>query len=200
MIKGMFALVILFLLIGFISCTCNESQIDINSANITELDKIINVGPVIAQNIINSRPFNSIDDLINVSRIGNITLNEIKQQGLACVSEERVEEQEAEIIKNATLKEASEKETQEKNITNLLEQEKRAVDDAKTEETEQILNNSIIELSPLNLDSLNSKGIKSENDKEILKRRLSLFGLTTLGLILGVLLLIKLRKKKNEYI
>jgi competence ComEA-like helix-hairpin-helix protein len=59
--------------------------IDINTASSEELQKIYGVGPVIAQRIIEARPFSSIDDLIKVKGIGEKTLQKIKEQGLACV-------------------------------------------------------------------------------------------------------------------
>lgn len=83
--RGLLFLSILAM-ISIISAQCNETQIDINSASMEELDNLTGIGPVIAQNIINARPFNSVDDLINVSRIGNKTLEKIKSQGLACVT------------------------------------------------------------------------------------------------------------------
>ena len=86
MIKGGAILVLAVFLISNVLAQCNETQININSASLEELDNLTGIGPVIAQNIINARPFSSVDDLLNVSRIGNKTLEKIKQQGLACVS------------------------------------------------------------------------------------------------------------------
>jgi len=43
------------------------------------------VGPVIGQRIIDARPFSSVDDLLRVSGIGPITLQEMKDQGLVYV-------------------------------------------------------------------------------------------------------------------
>ncbi len=61
------------------------SLIDINTAPSEELEKIIGIGPVLAQRTIEARPFNSLDDLIKVKGIGEITLQKIKDQGLAWV-------------------------------------------------------------------------------------------------------------------
>src|SRR3989344_670040 len=90
-------------LISLISAQCNSNQININTASLTELDKLSGIGPVKAQNIINTRPFNSIDDLINVSGIGEITLENIKSQGLACVGEIILQENTAQEKTNDTL-------------------------------------------------------------------------------------------------
>lgn len=61
------------------------SLIDINTAPLEELEKIIGIGPVLAQRIIEARPFSSLDDLIKVKGIGEITLQKIKDQALAWV-------------------------------------------------------------------------------------------------------------------
>ena len=60
-------------------------KIDINTASYGELQEIKGVGPIIAQKIINARPFFSLDDLIKVSGIGETKLEDIKNQGLAWV-------------------------------------------------------------------------------------------------------------------
>jgi competence ComEA-like helix-hairpin-helix protein len=79
-------LFLIFLIFPLISAECKEGQVDINSAPIEELDKIIWIGPKTAEAIISSRPFNSLDDLINIKGIGEKKLADIKNQGLACVS------------------------------------------------------------------------------------------------------------------
>ena len=68
------------------------SSIDINTAPLEELEEIIGIGPVLAQRIIEARPFDSLDDLIKVKGIGEKTLQKIKDQGLARVgSQEELE-------------------------------------------------------------------------------------------------------------
>jgi len=65
------------------------SLIDINTASSEELEKIIGIGPALAQRIIETRPFNSLDDLIKVKGIGEIILQKIKDQGLAWVGPQK---------------------------------------------------------------------------------------------------------------
>ncbi len=64
-------------------------NININIASKEELQKIAGVGPVLAQRIINNRPFYSIYDLIKVSGIGEITLQKIINQSCAYVENDR---------------------------------------------------------------------------------------------------------------
>lgn len=62
-----------------------ESEcIDINTASIEELVKIIHISQTRAEELINLRPFNSIDDLTRISGIGPASVNAIKEQGLVC--------------------------------------------------------------------------------------------------------------------
>lgn len=96
---GKVIIIFLFVcLISQINASCSDNQIDINSASLEELDKIIWVGPSTAEKIISTRPFESVDNLIDVSGIGEIKLNAIKEQGLACVEDKEKEEEESEEI------------------------------------------------------------------------------------------------------
>lgn len=58
-------------------------KVDINHASVEELDLLYGVGSVIAERIIESRPYESVDDLINVKGIGNVILQKIKNQNVA---------------------------------------------------------------------------------------------------------------------
>ena len=60
-------------------------RVNINTASLKELQKITGVGPVIAQRIIEERPFYSLSDLIRVKGIGSVTLEKIVAQGCAYV-------------------------------------------------------------------------------------------------------------------
>lgn len=59
--------------------------ININTASLQQLDNLQGIGPVLAQRIIDARPFSSVDDLIKVKGIGQKVLEKIKEQGLACI-------------------------------------------------------------------------------------------------------------------
>ncbi len=72
-------LIIFIFLINLVS-----GCVDINSASVEELDKIIYIGEARAKAIIEARPFESIDDLIKVRGIGEKILEKIKKQGLVC--------------------------------------------------------------------------------------------------------------------
>ena len=78
-------IVILSLLFLFTPVVFATEKIDINTASLEQLDKIIGIGPVLAQRIIETRPFYSVDDLIKVEGIGEKTLQKIKDQDLAYV-------------------------------------------------------------------------------------------------------------------
>lgn len=66
-----------------------EDCIDINTASAQELEKIVHIGASRAQQIINLRtqkPFESIEDLVRVKGIGEKSVQDIRQEGLACVN------------------------------------------------------------------------------------------------------------------
>lgn len=87
-----------FLLLSLSSLLCFTSvlasdKIDINSAPQDRLTEITGVGPVLSQRIIEERPFSSIDDLTRVKGIGEITLQKIKEEGLAYVQIQKPKEE-----------------------------------------------------------------------------------------------------------
>jgi beta-lactamase superfamily II metal-dependent hydrolase len=68
-----------------ISSGCRDGQVDINRASLTALQEISQVGPARARQIVQLRPFASVDDLVRVDGIAEGTLAIIKAQDLACV-------------------------------------------------------------------------------------------------------------------
>lgn len=182
MIKIVLSVFIIILCLSLISGDCNETQININSASLEELDNLTGVGPVIAQNIINSRPFNSVDDLIKVPRIGNKTLEKIKQQGLACISNE------SNNVQNNSLNESSNLQIDSiNNITNINPQQNFV--------SSQIVKKPITaEIIVLN----NSKDIKSSENVWNLNK-IATYGFIAFSILIVILFLIKFRKRKTEF-
>jgi len=178
MIKGVGIFVLMIFLFSGISASCNETQIDINTANLTELQKITQIGLSRAQAIIDSRPFSSVDDLARISGIGNGTrLNQIKQQGLACVS-----------------KETQTKENLSETNETIEDEEEESIPKNNSGYTPKKTTEAIT-LTPIALN------IKSDEDKEILKKNLALGGVITFCIGFGALFLLKFarRRKENEF-
>jgi len=175
--KRLLVFILIFLIsISIISALCEEGQVDINDASKEELDNLYGIGPVKAKEIINSRPFESIDELIKVYGIGEVTLKKIKEQGLACVNEEteKIEEdEEKNEVKNYT------------NSHNDLRTEPELIYDEEIEEEN-------IELSTI---KLNTKTIKTENNKENPdKSNYVKYGFIAFCILLGFLFMLKKRK------
>ena len=64
---------------------CQPGQVDINSAGFDELQLIIHIGPVRAEEMLAVRPFSSVDAMERIDGIGPARLADIKAQGVACV-------------------------------------------------------------------------------------------------------------------
>ena len=66
----------------------NSGCVNINSASLEELQQIVHIGSTRAQELISLRPFESVNDMARIDGIalGKARLNEIKAEGLACVS------------------------------------------------------------------------------------------------------------------
>src|SRR3989339_665007 len=156
---------------------CNEGQIDINSATLEELDSISGIGPVKAQAIIDTRFYETLDDLINVKGIGEVTLQNIK-----------IEENKSIEIESVDINSEESKDYY-KLIREDLEQEKI------------IENSSIEKLEVINLNNLNTKDIKTDEvNKELKKSNYSVYGLIGFSILLCCLFLIKkYQVKKNEF-
>ncbi len=120
-------ILLLIIFVPIISAVCEDNQIDINSASLEELDELTGIGPVYAGRIVESRPFESLEDLIEVNGIGEITLQKIKDQGLACVvgDDEEIKEEVIEEDREEVIEEDREKEVAEENILSLNDIEKK---------------------------------------------------------------------------
>jgi len=177
-------LLLFIILISNVYALCEEGQIDINSASKENLMGIKYLGGkgIMAQRVIDARPFESVNDLARVGGIGNGTrLNQIKTQNLACV-----DEQEEENIQDEEPEEKPETiEVYAEEIKNTTKEEAK-----------------IIILTPLTTSNpSNPKDIKSEIDKEELnKNKLAIYGLIVFCILLVFLFIFKKRnKEKNEF-
>lgn len=59
--------------------------IDVNSSTFEQVQEIVHIGPARAEDLINLRPYNSVDDLSKINGIGPARIEDIKSQGLACI-------------------------------------------------------------------------------------------------------------------
>jgi competence protein ComEA len=53
-------------------------RVNINTATLTELESIPGIGPALAQKIVASRPYESVDELIEISGIGPKSLESLR--------------------------------------------------------------------------------------------------------------------------
>lgn len=83
--KFVFLLLAVIAISSVYAASCGTGKVDINSASEEALTEIVHIGPARAEQIVNLRPFESVDDLIRVSGIGEIYLENIKSQDVACV-------------------------------------------------------------------------------------------------------------------
>lgn len=194
---------IIFLLFIFlvesILASCSEGQIDINSATLTELDAIYGVGNATAQNIIDSRPFDSIEDLIKVTYIGETKLEKIKEEGLACVEEDsNSEEKEIDSEEQEDL--SSSKDPSEEDEEEIEENLEDKVIELN-EEIEKKSQKKETELETIELNSATSQTIKSGNYmKSLSEKNYAKYGLGLFCVLLGGLFAIrKSRLRKNEF-
>ncbi len=170
---------ILFFMIVFlianICSNCEEGQIDINSASASELEELDGVGEKISQYIIDEQPFDSVDELIEVYRIGEVTLEKIKKQGLACVNDDEEDNE----------KEDEKKETKKKLI---IEEEV-----AQKNKTTSVVTGEVIELGAQNIKS---EGFLQRLDVS----NYAIYGFVIFSILLGLLFVLKLRLRNKDEI
>jgi len=186
-------------LVSFVSAECNSTQIDINTASAEELDFIKWVGNATAQLIINYRNnnlFDSVDELIEIDGIGPTRLEDIKSQGLACVDESTIPEPESSGNSSQTFEENSSDIPQQNN-----ESGKKITATANSvSEGNEVDNINEPEISEvIKLNAASQEDIKSE--KSFLgSGNLAIVGLGVFSVIIGTLLLLKFKTKKNELV
>ena len=169
-------ILLIVLMIASISASCEDGQIDINSATKTELMKLVGIGEVKSQAIIDYREnkiFKSVDELIDVYGIGEVTLKNLKNQNLACVEydEDDFEEE---------------------------EEEPKIEEENKTEENfteEVVLKPTNITLEPINLTP---KNIKTEESKNESGNNYAFYGFVFFCILLLFLFILKIRKDRNN--
>ena len=173
-------LLVMFLIISFlltnISALCEEGQIDINIASEEKLKEIIHVGPKVAGYIIEKRPFDSIDDLVEVAYISEVYLEDIKEQELACVNGQEEED-----------------EDDKGDIEGESDNNLSGCDEEAAGETSAPAERETINLNP--------QVIKSEDDNENLsKSNYAVYGLVFFCVLLVVLFILRKNKyNKNEF-
>ena len=179
--KRLILICFLIIFISSISGLCEEGQIDINSASAIELDDIKWVGLSVAEDIISKRPFNSLDELISVNYITESRIEDIKNQGLACVSSEEY------IAKDEPIKEITQ-ETIEEYVEN---PNKDLLGNIEKENEKTSLTSEVISLTP--------KDIKSEDNIESLdKTDYAKYGFIAFCILIGVLLILKNKRKQKH--
>ena len=174
-----FFILTLVLFSAMVSALCEEGQIDINEASLEELDKITQIGPVRAEQMITLRPFSSVDDMIRIVGIGETNINLIKAQGLACVGEEEIIEEKEEVNNKTTI-----------------------INEAEGDDI--VIKNSSPKETKLQAINLNPQAIKSDVDSKVSdKRDYAMYGLFAFVVLLGLLFLIRSmnikRRNKHEF-
>jgi competence ComEA-like helix-hairpin-helix protein len=201
--KEIFLFIFLILFSLSISASCSESQINVNSASISELDKIYGIGPAKAQAIIDARPYETLDDLVNAYGIGEATLEKIKQEGLACVDGDKEEEVEENEESEETEKENDEEEINKENEEENIQEEENTEEKIEEKKEEKIAEKEKTPTVTAGVIKLDSKDIKTKNNKEELdKNKFAKIGLGFIAILLLVLLILKNKKgkiKKNEF-
>ena len=186
--KIIFILFFILIFLGNLSlilAICEENQIDINSASKEELEGIIQIGGARAEQITTLRPFSSVDDMIRIVGIGEIYLEAIKSQGLACVNEET--------------KTSSEIKDNEEDEIDELEEKNEEKTDLPIEENKSDISKNQIEFPVINLTTLTTKNIKTEESNKISSKNYAILGFIVFCVLLVFLFALRKNKFKNEF-
>lgn len=192
--KRWLLILIFVIFIYSVSATCNPGQIDINNASKEELIKIIHIANARADQIIELRTeklFKSLDDLARVKGIslGGSHLEDIKEQGLACVN--GISEDEEEIPEDEENEEETNEEENDEEEEEIKETTKVTGRSAENPESQ-----SREEIKPI---VLNPQSIKTETDSGKVSENYAVYSFIAFSVLLALLFLMKKKKYKNEF-
>jgi competence ComEA-like helix-hairpin-helix protein len=195
--RGVIYLIIITILLANGVYACDNNQININDADKEELTELTGIGEVKAQEIIKSRPFDSVDDLIDVWGIGEITLDKIKNQNLACVEGEESSSENGE-------KSDDKSDIDSENVNNNGGGLPTKKEDEKTDDVVK----EVIKLNSKSISTTEtlkeSKDIKTRLNTGLSysegKVKYIIYGFVSFSVLLIVLFLIKKRDKKYDEI
>ncbi|MDO8623664.1 MAG: helix-hairpin-helix domain-containing protein [archaeon] len=200
-------LVLLIIIMPSIYAECNSTQVDINSASWEELDKLDGIGPAKADAIIQARPFDSVEDLLRVIGIGDVTLNKIKDQGLACVQNQGSENKFSDSSKTNSFGDSgtpiNENSIDEENDSS--EDVNPAADETNKDNSNEILNEKDNNIKTNNINYIQenltaidlTKSIKIEENKSEKGTGIYSYGLVFFCCLLAVLILIRRKQRKK---
>jgi len=193
-------LIILFsvFLIGNCVSRCEEGQVNINTATLEELDLLVGIGPAYAKDIMNSRPYSSVDDLIRARNIGEARLAKIKSQGLACVDsgvqkQETIKQEVALILQDVTIEDIKEDPIVPitSNVIKPIPEENEPQQRISTPEIESIINLD----SPIK--NTKEKVIYESKNEKI--RKYALYAFLVFALVIFAFLLLEKNGRKEDY-